>query len=358
MPSGVSLIENVNLRPWEPVAPGVKPYRQHEIVAGVDYQIARDWAFEARYDRRRLDHVIEDASLADPNNFEMYTIVNPGQGVNKTIDGYANYLQSIGSAFGISNFAFKPRAHRLAPARPARITRSAIRNYDGLEFRLTKTASKGFAGMFSYTYSSLWGNYTGLTTTDQIDGGTTGRNSPDTTRAFDEPFYYFGANGKSTNGPLPTDRPNTFKGNAYYNLPWKGMTTTFGLFQVAYEGSPMSSFTDVGLSNGGSPFEATYIFGRGKWVPVSGAQGAIAFGTPYSSPYALVHADRSQRRSCHQGEQEQRAPGSQLPGDLNQRAQPAFRRIVLGGIQLELLHLTVLPQRAERFWWSSVLSSS
>ena len=37
--TGVSLIENVNLRPWEPVAPGVKPYRQHEYVAGVDYQI-------------------------------------------------------------------------------------------------------------------------------------------------------------------------------------------------------------------------------------------------------------------------------------------------------------------------------
>ena len=32
--SGVSLIENVNFRPEEPVAPGVKPYRQHEMVAG------------------------------------------------------------------------------------------------------------------------------------------------------------------------------------------------------------------------------------------------------------------------------------------------------------------------------------
>ncbi len=64
--TGISLIENTNFRPEEPVAPGVKPYRQHEYVAGVDYQIKRDWAFEARYDRRRLDHVIEDASFADP----------------------------------------------------------------------------------------------------------------------------------------------------------------------------------------------------------------------------------------------------------------------------------------------------
>ncbi len=63
--TGVSLIENINLRPWEPVAPGVKPYRQHEYVAGWDYEIKPGWAFEARYDRRRLDHVIEDASLSD-----------------------------------------------------------------------------------------------------------------------------------------------------------------------------------------------------------------------------------------------------------------------------------------------------
>src|SRR5580692_2806869 len=222
--TGVSLIENVNLRPWEPVAPGVKPYRQHEIVAGVDYQLGKDWAFEARYDRRRLDHVIEDASLADPNNFEMYTIVNPGEGVNKTINGYANYLQSIGSAFGIPNFSFNSSGTFGTCNCPNNPT--AIRNYDGIELRITKTASRGWAGMFSYTYSSLWGNYTGLTTTDQIDGGTTGRNSPDTTRAFDEPYYYFGANGKSNNGPLPTDRPNVLKGYAYYTLPWKGHFNT------------------------------------------------------------------------------------------------------------------------------------
>ena len=115
--------------------------------------------------------------------------------------------------------------------------------------------------MFSYTWSSLWGNYTGLTTTDQIDGGAGGRNSPDTTRAFDEPFYYYGANGQSTNGLLPTDRPNTFKGNVYYNLPWKGMTTTFGLFQYAYQGSPVSTYTDLAAAFFGiihSPLAAAF----------------------------------------------------------------------------------------------------
>ena len=106
--TGVSLIENTNLRPEEPVAPGLKPYRQHEFVAGWDYQINKNWAFEARYDRRRLDHVIEDASLADPNAFEIYNVVNPGQGVNKTLNGYATYLTSLGDAYGPGTAAFNP----------------------------------------------------------------------------------------------------------------------------------------------------------------------------------------------------------------------------------------------------------
>ncbi len=314
--TGVSLIENVDFRPWEPVAPGVKPYRQHEFVAGVDYQLAKDWALEARYDRRRLDHAIEDASLADPTNFEMYTIVNPGQGVNRTIDGYANFLQSLGDVYGVATAPGSPAfAFNANPAAPFGTCPTcpnnpqAIRNYDGLEIRLTKTASKGFAGMFSYTWSSLWGNYTGLTTTDQIDGGVTGRNSPDTTRSFDEPFYYFAYNGKSNDGPLPTDRPNTFKGNVYYSLPWKGMTSTVGLFQVAYQGSPMSSFTDLGFGGSG-PVEATYIYGRGKWINATAdpTTGFATLGSPYNrrtpwftqTDFNASHAIKVNKNNEHQ----------------------------------------------------------
>jgi Carboxypeptidase regulatory-like domain len=277
--TGTQLIENVNLRPEEPVAPGVKPYRQHEFVAGVDYQIGKNWAFEARYDRRRLDHVIEDASLADPEAFEIYTIVNPGQGVNKTLNGYANYLTSIGDAFGPGTAAFNAN-NDFGTCTGCPNNPQAIRNYDGVELRLSKSQSRGWSGSFSYTWSRLWGNYTGLTTTDQTDGGTTGRNSPDTTRSFDEPFYYFAADGKSSDGPLPTDRPNAVKGYVYYTLPWKGgaHTTTLGLFQVAYQGSPVSSWADVGLGVG-SPIEGTYIFGRGNYVNATAdSSGNIQFG--------------------------------------------------------------------------------
>lgn len=307
--TGVQLIENVDYRPWEPIAQGLKPYRQHEMVGGVDYQIARNWAFEARYDRRRLDHAIEDASLADPANFEIYTIVNPGQGVNKTIDGYANYLDSLGSAYGVPGLTFsKARFYANGPCTGCPNNPLAIRNYDGVEVRVAKTTSKGWAGLFSYTYSRLYGNYTGLTTTDQIDGGTTGRASPDTTRSFDEPFYYFTSTGKSNAGPLPTDRPNAFKGNVYYALPWKGMSTTFGLFQVAYSGSAMSTATEIG-TGGTSPIEDTYLYGRGNWVNVTqDAAGNVTIGNPYArrtpwytqTDFNFVHSIKVNKNNEHQ----------------------------------------------------------
>ena len=323
--TGVSLIENVNFRPAEPVAPGVKPYRQHEAVIGWDYQISRDWAFEARYDRRRLDHVIEDSSLADPSVGELYTIVNPGEGVNRTIDGYATFLQSIGQAFLIPGYSFNSSGtFGTCPTCPA--MPKAIRDYDGVEFRLTKSQSKGWAGMFSYTWSRLWGNYTGLTTTEQSDGGSTGRNSPDTTRSFDEPFYYFGADGKSNNGPLPTDRPNVFKGYVYYQLPWKGQTTTFGLFQVAYQGSPVGSYMDLTAATIGIPYEATYIFGRDKWVNMTtDANGNITLGTPYSrrTPW-FTQSDFSVAHKIKVGEHKAIAFEASAHNVLNQRAVTAF----------------------------------
>ena len=283
--TSVGLIENLNLRPEEPIAPGLKPYRQHEYVAGVDYQIGRNWAFEARYDRRRLDHAIEDSSLSAPCCLEYYAIVNPGQGVDQNINNYASFLRSLGSGFGPGVPPFDPTdgfgTCNGCPPQP-----SAVRNYDGVELRLTKLMSHNWTGTFSYTWSRLWGNYAGLTTTDQSDGGVTGRNSPDTSRSFDEPIYYFAASGKSSNGLLPTDRPSALKGNLYYSLPWKlnNQKTTLGLFQVAYQGSPVSSFADIGIA-GGSPFEATYLFGRGNWANVT-ADPTTDLVTSVGTPYA------------------------------------------------------------------------
>jgi hypothetical protein len=134
--------------------------------------------------------------------------------------------------------------------------------------------------MFSYTYSRLWGNYSGLTSSFQGDGGG-GRNAPNNSRAFDEPFFSWNDNGGSSSGLLPTDRPNAFKGYVYYELGWlRRFTTQFGIFQVAYQGTPESSYEDVGFGfPGGFP---TYPWNIDQWVDVTQdpTTGAITVSNP------------------------------------------------------------------------------
>lgn len=266
VPSGLTFIESLNNRGTEGVVPDLKPYRQHESVFGYDYQIARTLAFEARWDRRRLDHVIEDAALFDSNGDEIFTIVNPGFGPNAV---------NATCATATSSYA-------ACPPDPA-----AARSYDGLEFRLSKAMSNHWSGLFSYTYSNFRGNYNGLTTSDEADGGG-GRNAPNNSRAFDETYFSFNAYGGSDGGKLPLDRPNALKGYAYYTVDEGHKTnTTIGLFQDAYSGTPQSSFVDVGYSvaGGGNLGQfPVYPEGRGKWVDVSQNQttGVTTVGNAYT----------------------------------------------------------------------------
>jgi hypothetical protein len=236
-----NFIENINYRGQEGTIAGLKPYRQHESVFGADYQIKKNLAFEARWDRRRLDNVIEDTAFFQ-NGSEVFFVANPGEGLN-------SYNTSCGSAC----------PHNVKGARA----------YDGFEFRLNKSLSNNWYGMVSYTYSYFRGNYAGLTSTDLSDGGG-GRNSPNNSRAFDETYFEFNAYGQPANGRLATDRPNTFKGYTYYQLPWghKRATSTIGWIQYMYQGTPLSSYVDVGGWQQPN-FAPVYPEGRGKWVDIS-----------------------------------------------------------------------------------------
>ncbi|MBZ5527164.1 MAG: carboxypeptidase regulatory-like domain-containing protein [Acidobacteriia bacterium] len=279
-PLGLTFLENQNYRTFpttcatcsatqEGVAPGLKPYRQHESQLGADYQLAKNLALEARWDRRRLDHAIEDSAIFNPAIGETFVIVNPGEGVNKTFDGFYNFLYGASSGCTASS----------TPSCPDNIP--VQRNYDGLEIRLTKAYSSHWTGMLSYTYSRLWGNYSGLTSTDLGDAGG-GRNSPNNSRAFDEPFFSWTANGTSASGLLPTDRPNALKGWAYYEFSeGHHNSTDIGVFAYAYSGTAQTSYVDVGYAfPGGFP---TLIAGRGEWIDVT--QDPTTGVTTVSNPY-------------------------------------------------------------------------
>ena len=343
-PAGLTFIEDQNFRTFpttcstcttteEGVAPNLKPYTQHESVFGLDHQLSKDMAFEARYDRRRLDHVIEDAALYNPAVGETFVIVNPGQGVNSTFDGFWNFLYGAPSGcVPAGQTAVPPAAN--CPGPPP----TAARSYDSVEFRLTKSASQHWAGMFSYTYSHFRGNYTGLTNTDPSDGGG-GRNAPNNSRAFDEPFFYYDYKGQSNNGLLPTDRPNVFKGYAYYERPWlHNFSTNVGIFQYLYQGTPISSYVDVGNSfaptfgaynvpNAEGGAFPTYIVGRSNFLPVSQdpTTGAITVGNPIQrrTPW-FIQSDLQLTQGYKINESKSLSFSVTVPNALNQRSTVAY----------------------------------
>jgi len=343
-PAGITFVQNVNFRTFptscstctateEGVAPGLKPYTQHETVFGIDHQFARNVAFEARWDRRRLDYAIEDSALYDPAVGETFVIVNPGHGVNKTFDGFWNFL--YGSPSGCVAGVSCP---------PNQV--AAARSYDGVEFRLTKAQSSHWAGMFSYTYSHFRGNYSGLTNTDISDGGG-GRNSPNNSRAFDEPYMSWSANGTPDSGPLATDRPSVFKGYGYYEIPWwhNKLTSNIGIFQYLYQGSPVSTFTDVGLSspgplNFGSPNAEggafnQYVEGWGKWVDVSQDPntGTVTTSAPYArrTPW-FTQSDFQFQQGYKITESKALTFSVTVPNLLNQRAVTAYWESLDSGV--------------------------
>jgi hypothetical protein len=202
---------------------------------------------ETRYSRKRLDNTIEDMSITD--NLGFY-IGNPGTpfadllhrttvipctatpGFTCTPDANGNYLNTT------------PFCAECPAVQPA------VRNYDGVEFRLAKRPTGRWFGAVSYTYSALRGNYAGLTNTDPTDGGG-GRHSPNNGRAFDLPNMTYNTDGTPDYGPLATDRPNTASIQGYYRQKWfMGQETVLGFTQAAFQGTPVSTcFPVVGTSS-------------------------------------------------------------------------------------------------------------
>jgi hypothetical protein len=285
-PAGLTFIENINNRTFPTtcstcqltstgVTPGLKPYSQHESVFGVDYQLNKSTALEVRWDRRRLDNAIEDSSLINGGN-ETFVIGNPGKGSEANFNAFYNFLYPGNAAQDCGPGSVT------GGLCPEQGIFAAARSYDGVEFRVTKSVGQHWYGLFSYTYSHLRGNYSGLTSSDISDGQLGGRSAPNNSRAFDEPYFSYNSFGGSSSGLLATDRPNTFKGYGYYELTWlKNFATDFGIFQYLYSGTPVTSYLDVGAGNGAWAVQA---WDRGQFVDVTQdpATGAIAVGAPHT----------------------------------------------------------------------------
>jgi hypothetical protein len=198
------------------VDPDLRPFRQTEFTVGSERQLSRDYVIRVRYTYKNVDEAVEDAGVVNPANSEAYIIGNPGRGLHLQTLQALGYLKSI---------------------RPQR-------RYDGLEFVLEKRLSNNWYFNANYTFSRLFGNYSGLTSSDEphlVEG----RLSPGVSRAFDLPFIGFTAKGVPDNGRLNTDRPHVFNIFGSYILNWKGgsraNSTEFSAFQTITSGTPQTT---------------------------------------------------------------------------------------------------------------------
>jgi hypothetical protein len=197
------------------VDPNLKPFRQTEFTVGAERQLSRDYVFRVRYTFKNVDDAVEDAGVRNLQDSEAYIIGNPGEGLHLQTLTELGYTKSI-----------KPQ-----------------RRYDGLEFVMEKRLSSNWYFNANYTYSRLYGNYSGLASSDEINVPT-GRLAPGTTRAFDLPFIGFTATGEPDNGRLETDRPHVFNAYGAYIFDWLGSktnSTEFSAFQTITSGTPQTT---------------------------------------------------------------------------------------------------------------------
>lgn len=197
------------------VDPNLKPFQQTEFTVGAEKQLNREFVFRVRYTYKNVDEAVEDAGIVNAAGSEAYIIGNPGSGL------HLQTLQTLGY---------------LKSTRPQR-------RYDGLEFVLEKRLAKNYYFNANYTYSRLYGNYSGLASSDEPHL-VNGRLSPGVSRAFDLPFIGFTAKGVPDNGRLQTDRPHVFNIFGSYILDWKGRkinSTEFSAFQTITSGTPQTT---------------------------------------------------------------------------------------------------------------------
>ncbi|HEY6376981.1 MAG TPA: TonB-dependent receptor [Edaphobacter sp.] len=254
------------------VDPNIKPTAQHEVQAGAEYAMTPSLSFSTRYVRKALDSTTEDMGLNDTYG---YYIGNPGSRygdlLHRALPNVYRNAAINGTPAGTSASQFlDPQG--ICPTCPT--TPAASRVYNGLEFRVEKRATKYQVTAF-YTYSRLYGNYPGLTSTFITDGAG-GRHNPNNNRSFDNPTMQFTAAGKPFGGPLPTDRPHSLTLFGFYRLKTLVGESTFGLTQIASSGTPISTC----LGNLASNSACQFVEDQGHFVNLSrDAQGVITKGS-------------------------------------------------------------------------------
>jgi TonB dependent receptor/Carboxypeptidase regulatory-like domain len=210
-----------------PIDPDIKPQSSDEALLGAEYDVIKDGRVGVSYTKRWMNNVIEDMSRDDA---QTYFIGNPGSGIAKDFP-------------------------------------EAVRDYDALTLSFQKLFADQWLAHFSYTLSSLRGNYSGLfrPENNQLD--------PNINSDFDLRSLL-----ANRTGPLPADRTHQFKmfGAKDFNLP-DDTHITFGGTARARSGEPTSYLGSHPLYG----FDEAFILprGSGERMPwVFGLDAHVGYG--------------------------------------------------------------------------------
>ncbi len=212
---------------FETVDPDIKPMYQDSTNVGFEYEFMRGTVFGIRYVHNDLKRTIEDLG-ALVNGDEVYYIANPGEG----------------------GATMTPPSGLTAPFE----TPKPKRTYDAVEFTLNRRFSNNWFASASYTYSRLYGNYPGLSSSDEILTPTTGvssataqqqagsvfRQGSNVNRAWDIDELMWDSHGNlDPQGRLASDRPHVVKLYGGYLFP---TNTQVGLNFYGGSGTPITTY--------------------------------------------------------------------------------------------------------------------
>ncbi len=190
----------------EAIDPNMDPMKLQEWSFGYERELAPRVGAFARYIHKQVDVAIEDIGALDATGNEIYVIGNPG------LNNAATF-----SIAGTGEIREYPKA---------------VRDYDALEVGVDKRFSNNWSLRGSYTLSRLYGNYSGLSQSDE-----NGRTQPNIGRNFDYTVMSFDETGTPVLGRLATDRPHQLKVQGIYSFDFG---TTIGANYYLASGTPVS----------------------------------------------------------------------------------------------------------------------
>ncbi len=209
--------------------PNIKPMFQNSTSIGTEYQLGTHISVGAHYVHNNLSQTIEDIGAVDADGNETYVIGNPGKGLAR--------IQFPSGATPVGFAVPEPK-----------------RQYDALELTINRRFANNYFWSASYVYSRLYGNYSGLAATEEVNtpttnvssataqqqGGSIARPGGNANRAWDIDELFWDSRGTlDVLGHLPTDRPHVVKLYGSYLMPFG---TQIGAFLYAGSGTPLTTY--------------------------------------------------------------------------------------------------------------------